>query len=548
MFDSGLINQVLDVMEHDDCHFEFQECNVKRKVEGTPEKSDVLLRVSAKDREVLDRVNGRVQSLVDLIVAAEASLQTCDLVIEKGRKKGKAVVKKQKEDNVLVLGAGRVAASLAEYLGRSMSRNIVVASQLEHEAQSVANEALRGTPVTLDIGSDLAGLTRLVKDADVVVSLLPAPMHPLVANECITNRTDLVTASYVSQEISDMQDSCEQAGISILNEVGLDPGMDHMSAMRIIDAVKDRGGDIIGFSSVCGGLPAPEAANNPLMYKFSWSPMGVLRASQNEAIYKMNSDIVSVDGADLLASAQSFEAWPQLHLEVLPNRNSLIYADKYGIQGAETIFRGTLRYNGFSKLLHVFKNMGLFQEIAAEGASSWSDVIKTLQDMQGHEDLNSFLLACSGGDKATATKAAACLKFLGITSDNVVSEPLSIAQSFCDQLESKLRFEKDERDMVLMHHNIEATFDDGRKETHLSSLQLYGDDKMSAMCKTVGYTAAVGTDLLLSGKLHRKGILLPTCKEIYDPCLDALEKEGLAFEEEVIVENAENATSNEEAV
>ena len=139
-----------------------------------------------------------------------------------------------------------------------------------------------------------------------------------------------------------------------------------MSAMKIIDGIKDRGGTITGFSSVCGGLPAPEAANNPLMYKFSWSPMGVLRASQHDALYKMNSDIVSVDGANLLASAQSFEAWPQLHLEVLPNRNSLIYADKYGIQGAETIFRGTLRFNGFSKLMHVFKNMAYFRRVAPE--------------------------------------------------------------------------------------------------------------------------------------------------------------------------------------
>lgn len=224
LFDSGLINQVLDVMEHEDCHFEFQECNVKRKVEGMPEKSDVLLRVSAKEKGVLDKVSSKIQALVDLIVTAEASMQTFDLVIEKGRKKGKAVVKNEKEETVLVLGAGRVAASLTEYLGRSTGRNIVVASQLENEAQSVAGEALRGTPVTLDVGSDISGLSKLVKNADVVVSLLPAPMHPLVANECITNRTNLVTASYVSPEISELQESCEQAGISILNEVGLDPG------------------------------------------------------------------------------------------------------------------------------------------------------------------------------------------------------------------------------------------------------------------------------------------------------------------------------------
>ncbi len=312
-----------------------------------------------------------------------------------------------------------------------------------------------------------------------------------------------------------------------------------MSAMKIIDGIKDRGGTITGFSSVCGGLPAPEAANNPLMYKFSWSPMGVLRASQNDALYKMNSDVVSIDGANLLASAQSFEAWPQLHLVVLPNRNSLIYADKYGIQGAETIFRGTLRYNGFATLMHVFKNMGLFQETPI-GGSTWGETLQFLLDQQGHADLKSFLISCSGGDTTVASKVAGALKFLDMTTDTTISDPLSVAQSFCDQLEAKLRFEDNERDMVLMHHNIEAAFDDGKKETHLSSLQLYGDDKMSAMCKTVGYTAAVGTDLLLSGGLeHRKGILIPTTKDIYDPCLDALEKEGLVFAENLMIENSE---------
>ena len=222
-------------------------------------------------------------------------------------------------------------------------------------------------------------------------------------------------------------------------------------------------------ASKTGAVPSPAfqvsvaVYNNPLMYKFSWSPMGVLRASQNDALYKMNSDVVSVDGANLLASAQSFEAWPQLHLEVLPNRNSLIYADKYGIQGTETIFRGTLRFNGFSKLMHVFKNMGLFQE-GATGGRTWSETLSVLQDQQGFPDLKSFLISCSDGDKAVASKAAACLKLLDMTGDAAISDPLSVAQSFCDQLEAKLRFEDDERDMVLMHHNIEATFDNGRRK------------------------------------------------------------------------------------
>lgn len=145
---------------------------------------------------------------------------------------------------------------------------------------------------------------------------------------------------------------CKEAGIAILNEVGLDPGMDHMSAMKIIDDVHARGGEITSFSSVCGGLPAPEVANNPLLYKFSWSPMGVMKASQNDAIFRRDGELVRVDGANLLGSAEPFNAWQSLHLECLPNRDSLVYGEKYGIQSASSIFRGTLRYFGFSELLH----------------------------------------------------------------------------------------------------------------------------------------------------------------------------------------------------
>ena len=147
--------------------------------------------------------------------------------------------------------------------------------------------------------------------------------------------------------------SAEEAGIAILNEMGLDPGVDHMSAMKIIDDVHERGGEITSFSSVCGGLPSPEVANhNPLLYKFSWSPMGVMKASQNAAVYRKDSQLVVIDGADLLASAEPFDAWKSLNLECIPNRDSLVYGEKYGIESAATIFRGTLRYQGFSSLLH----------------------------------------------------------------------------------------------------------------------------------------------------------------------------------------------------
>ena len=266
--------------------------------------------------------------------------------------------------------------------------------------------------------------------------------------------------------------------------------------------------------------------------------MGVMKASQNSAQYRRDGDIIQVDGADLLGSAEPFSAWQSLNLECLPNRDSLIYGDKYGIQSAKTIFRGTLRYQGFSSLLHVFKNMGILDD-RETGAAAWHDTLEKMQVDRGFHDLRSFILSCSGNDKLLASRVNNCILWLGL---NVapVSDPSSIVKSFCDLLEQHLQFEDSERDMVLMHHDIKAGFDDGSNETHTCSMQLFGDEKMTSMAKTVGYTAAIGTKLILDGAIDRKGLLLPTSKDVYIPSLDLLNKEGIIFEEHAHVEDDEH--------
>jgi len=320
----------------------------------------------------------------------------------------------------------------------------------------------------------------------------------------------------------------------ILNEVGLDPGMDHMSAMKIIDDIHSRGGEVTSFSSVCGGLPAPEAANNPLLYKFSWNPMGVIRASQNDAAYRRDGKVIMVNGADLLASSEPFYAWQSLNLECLPNRDSLNYGEKYGIQSANTIFRGTLRYQGFSALLHVFTKMGLFSD-RETGATTWNDTIQNLQAKRGSRDQRSFILSCAGDDEDLASRVHKCMLWLGLKSAPV-SDPSSVVKSFCGLLEKRLQYGDNERDMVLMHHDINASFDDGSAEIHSCSLQLFGDDKMTAMCKTVGYTAAIGAKLILEGDIASKGLLLPTTRDVYIPALDLLKKECVIFEDSIRIE------------
>ncbi|KAG7345160.1 saccharopine dehydrogenase [Nitzschia inconspicua] len=540
LFDSGLINQVLDVFELDHCAFEFLDCNVRYRGKGEdPIKSSALLKITTDDENVdLEKVEQKVGALVNAIVTADATMNRLDR-----RQSQTAYVEDNKQKTVLLLGSGRVSKSVVDYLGHNKHRNIVVASDDKTEAKEIAALAHHFRHVHMDIVNDQRRVHSLIKDSDVVISLLPAPMHPQVAEMCIDSKTDMVTASYESKEMRNLKSRIESSGIKILNEVGLDPGLDHMSAMKMIDEIKDRGGHVTSFSSVCGGLPAPEAADNPLRYKFSWSPRGVIAASQNDAHYLWEGRYVQVSGNELLANAAPFvEAWPELHLECLPNRDSLHYKSTYGLDDASTIFRGTLRYSGFSSLMHVFKTMGFFDSsIAIGNIHSWDDVLKTLNDARGgFATIEDFILACANDNHDESVRVKECLEWLHMTGSEKIKKSTndcSIVDIFCHRLEERLKFEPTERDMVCMHHTIGAKYEDGTIEKHFSSLQAFGTEAtMTAMCKTVGYPAAIAADLVLSGLEGKTGLLLPTSKDIYLPTLAICEKEGIVFEEHVKIE------------
>jgi alpha-aminoadipic semialdehyde synthase len=222
LFDSGLINQILDVIEGQDCHFEIEECTVKRTINGVATKSTLMLRIFGDNDENLDHVLKRVTLLLDLIDSAEASMQHFDNRVK--TKTERVSVLNGRERNILLLGAGKVASSFAEYLGRDKTNTITVASQYEADAMKTAHFATRGRAVTCDLSEPGDKLKYLIEEADIVVSLLPATMHPMVAEECISLKTDLVTASYESDEMKELAIRCKEAGIAILNEVGLDPG------------------------------------------------------------------------------------------------------------------------------------------------------------------------------------------------------------------------------------------------------------------------------------------------------------------------------------
>jgi alpha-aminoadipic semialdehyde synthase len=544
LFDSGLINHALDIIEQNDCTFEIVECQVRRKQDGIARKSNVIVRIASPDDSSIVRIENQVSSLIEIMQNADCTMKRLD----GGRadtidiKQHSTFVKElPKEEKILVLGSGLVSKSLVEYLGRKDRRQVTVAGAIEEEARSVSQAARNGRYVTMDVQNDMRRVKQMIGESDIVVSLLPASMHPDVADACIDAATDLVTASYESEAMRNLNERAKAEGVRLLNEVGLDPGLDHMSALRIIDDIHSRGGIVKKFTSVCGGLPSPEAADNPLMYKFSWSPMGVLSACKNDAVYRSNNDVIEVDGNYLLREAAPFtDAWPALRLECLPNRNSLLYEDKYGIHGAENIFRGTLRYSGFSGIMSVFQAMGLLEAVDASGMT-WSEAIDSLQRKAGFASLGDFLLFCAEGNQESALRAAECLQFLNMDGGVRLSCPDNLVASFCEVLKSKCRYEHNERDMCLMHTSVHAVFGDAVEETHHSSLQIFGDSHHSAMSKTVGYTAAAATDVLLADKARSGGLLLPISKDLYVPILDALATEGVCFKEGVKVSNTNDS-------
>ncbi|XP_057967291.1 alpha-aminoadipic semialdehyde synthase isoform X2 [Malania oleifera] len=366
LFDQFLINEALDIIEAAGGSFHLVKCQLGQSASSV---SYSELEVSAYDGAVLDQI---IDSLSCIANTSEnhrfrnteitrISLNFCN-VKESSTDKGHGTEMKTK---VLIIGAGRVCRPAAELLasfGRVSSRQwferflendfdekndvqVVVASLYLKDAEEVIEGIPNAMAIQLDV-TDHECLCKYVSQVNVVISLLPASCHTIVANACIESRKHLVTASYVDDSMSILDSEAKVAGVTILGEMGLDPGIDHMMAMKMINQAHVRGGRIRSFTSYCGGLPSPAAANNPLAYKFSWSPAGAIRAGRNPAIYKLHGETIHVNGNKLYDSAFRLRIpdFPAFALECLPNRNSLVYGNLYGIEHeASTIFRGTLR-------------------------------------------------------------------------------------------------------------------------------------------------------------------------------------------------------------
>lgn len=432
---------------------------------------------------------------------------------------------------VLILGAGLVARPLVKYLLDQPDFEVEVASRTVSKAERLIEGHPQGIAKELNL-KDEESLKDEVYKADIVISMVPYTHHPKVAAHCIQLKKHMVTTSYVSDIMRNLDGEARKADIIILNEVGLDPGIDHMEAMRIIDEVKGKGGEILGFTSYCGGLPAPEANTNPFGYKFSWSPVGVLLAGKNSARYLLDGQQIFIPAESLFDNYKIIPIESLGEFEGYPNRNSLPYIDLYGIRATKTMLRGTLRYRGWCQTIKNMVTLGLLDEKEQDWAGfTYRDFLFKLMNRPKEGDLKKAL--AEHLHLPEDSEIIRRWEWLGLLSDNPLplqkGSALDITASLMTE---KLQYQEGERDMIVLQHQFIASYPTGKKERITSTLIdfgiPYGD---TSMARTVGLPAAIATRLILEGKIKERGVQIPVVPDIYIPILQELREMGIVFKE-----------------
>jgi len=433
---------------------------------------------------------------------------------------------------VLVLGAGFVAGPLVRYFFEKRDVQVTVADIEPEKAAALVGTHPRGRFLALDLKKEEA-LKNEIGAVDVVVSLVPYVFHPVVARLCLALKKNMVTTSYVSEAMKALDAEARKAGVILLNEVGLDPGIDHMEAMRVIDEIHGRDGRVLGFRSYCGGLPAPEANTNPFGYKFSWSPRGVLLAGKNEARYLKDGREVIVPALDLFRSFEVVTVPGLATFEGYPNRNSVPYRDIYGVPEIKDMYRGTLRWPGWCDTLKKIGEWGLLETRESDwtGLNRRAFLARTAGLPDG-SDIRRELSARWNIDPAADLLDR--MSWLGLFDDGPLPGAFGSPLDFLEKLMlSKMQYGPRERDMIVLRHEFRAAFADGTSERIVSTLIDYGiPGGDSAMSRTVGLPAAAAVNLVLEGRLKKFGVMIPVFPDIYGPILDELKSRGIVFREE----------------
>jgi len=415
--------------------------------------------------------------------------------------------------------------------------------------------------VELDVTSesDEEKLNQIITESDLVISLLTNEMHVPIAKKCIEFCVNMVHASYCTTEMMKLDGKAKETGVTILNEIGLDPGIDHFLAKKAIDEIHaERGSKVTAFISYCGGLPEPKlSSTNSLRYKFSWSPKTALGNLHNNAKYLERNEVFEIpSGGELINAITDMDFLTDFELEGYPNRDSLIYKDLYGIQEATDIIRGTLRYKGFGKVVKTLDKLQLLSSKSTNELydnddinsipKSWSDlIVKVVQraDMpdlyRERESITQLLL--NYGLNADEVNAINDLGLLSQEPQLKLNETL--IDTLAEHLATRLRFENNERDLVILRHEIRSKKANGDEEVREIEFIEYGEQDrggFSAMAKTVGLSIGHAAKLLLNGSIQQSGVIYPFSPDIYEPILRQLEMEGLTFKETKTIKHASN--------
>lgn len=442
--------------------------------------------------------------------------------------------------NILIIGAGRSSSSLIKYLLDKSSQeklHITIGDVSLESAQSKVNNHSNATAMQLDV-FNAEERSQAIQKADIVISMLPARFHIEVAKDCIAYGKHMVTASYISDEMKALDEEAKAKGLVFMNEIGLDPGIDHMSAMQVIDRIKEQGGKMLLFESFCGGLVAPESDTNLWNYKFTWNPRNVVLAGQGGAsMFIQEGTYKYIPYQKLFRRTEFLTINGSGKFEAYANRDSLKYRSIYGLEDIKTMYRGTIRKVGFSRAWNVFVQLGM------------TDDTYTIEDSENmsYRDFTNLFLAYSPSDSVE-------LKFRSYTKidqddlmwDKFVeldifnpnkkvglknATPAEILQKI---LMDSWTLEAEDKDMIVMHHIFGYQYKEDKYQIE-SSMVIKGDDQTyTAMAKTVGLPVAMATVRILNGDITTPGVQLPINKEVYEPILKELEDYGINFVEKEV--------------
>ncbi len=355
--------------------------------------------------------------------------------------------------HVLILGAGLVTRPIVRFFLEEARYTVTVADCAVEKAQDLVGEHAQGRAIHLDV-DDSDALRESIAEADLVVSLVPFTFHPKVAVCCIEQKKPMVTTSYIGADMKALDGQARDAGVLILNEIGVDPGIDHMSAMRIIHDVEENNGKVLSYYSYCGGLPAPEANTNPFGYKFSWSPRGVVLAGKNDGVYIKDGKAVNVPNASYFAHHWDVEIEGLDTLEAYPNRTSLPYIELYGLEGIRSIYRGTLRNKGWCETWNVFVNIGLLDLEERENLDglTFREFTARVIGCDPKEDVKLRLSQKANIDPASDNMKR--MEWLGLFSEDPIPGENTFLDVLATRLCQKLQYAEGERDMIILFHDF----------------------------------------------------------------------------------------------